>query len=81
MPALYCREHLVEFRLVRFGASKVTNASNVTRRDPRVVFSCLGNGNNAIGMREYLIVHGKARITEGGAPELLQRLAHLYPES
>jgi PPOX class probable F420-dependent enzyme len=48
------------------------------RRDPQVVFSCLGTGTNAAGLREYLVVHGKARITEGGAPALLQRLARLY---
>jgi hypothetical protein len=27
---------------------------------------------------EYLVVHGTARVTEGGAPDLLQRLAHTY---
>jgi PPOX class probable F420-dependent enzyme len=48
------------------------------QRDPRVVFSCLGRGKNALGLQEYLVVHGEARITEGGAPALLQRLAHLY---
>jgi len=47
-------------------------------RDPRIVFSCLGLGKNPLGLQEYLVVHGKARITEGGAPILLQRLAHLY---
>ena len=47
-------------------------------RDLRVVFSCLGGGTNALGLREYLVVHGEARITEGEAPALLQRLAHLY---
>ena len=29
-------------------------------------------------MREYLVVHGHGRIEEGGAPELLQRLAEVY---
>jgi hypothetical protein len=29
-------------------------------------------------MEEHLIVYGTARITEGGAPELLQRLAYTY---
>jgi hypothetical protein len=33
---------------------------------------------NSIGLREYLAVHGRGRIEEGGAPELLQRLAHVY---
>ena len=30
------------------------------------------------GLKQYLIVHGRARIERGGAPELLQRLAHVY---
>jgi hypothetical protein len=30
------------------------------------------------GLLQYLVVHGRARITEGGGPELLQELAHRY---
>jgi hypothetical protein len=30
------------------------------------------------GLKQYLVVHGRARVEEGGAPELLQRLAHVY---
>jgi len=48
------------------------------RRDPRVALSVEGTGVNPIGLRTYLVVHGAARVTEGGAPELLQRLAHVY---
>ena len=48
------------------------------RRDPRVALSMLARGKNAIGLQQYLVVYGKARITEGGAPVLLQRLAHIY---
>jgi PPOX class probable F420-dependent enzyme len=48
------------------------------RRDPRVVLSVEAGTRNAIGLDEYLVVHGRARITEGGAPELLQRLAQVY---
>jgi PPOX class probable F420-dependent enzyme len=47
-------------------------------RDPRVTLSVEAPGENAIGMKHYLVVHGKARITEGGAPELLQKLAATY---
>ena len=47
-------------------------------RDPRVSLSIEGAGTNAMGLREYLVVHGRARIVEGGGPELLQRLAHTY---
>jgi PPOX class probable F420-dependent enzyme len=47
-------------------------------RDPRVTLSVEAPGENAIGMKHYLVVHGKARITEGGAPELLQKLAETY---
>jgi PPOX class probable F420-dependent enzyme len=48
------------------------------QRDPRVVVSFEGGVSNEIGLRHYLVVHGTGRITEGGAPELLQRLAHGY---
>jgi PPOX class probable F420-dependent enzyme len=47
-------------------------------RDPRVSLSIEGTKSNAMGLREYLVVHGAARIEEGGGPELLQRLAHTY---
>jgi PPOX class probable F420-dependent enzyme len=47
-------------------------------RDPRVALSIEGTNTNPMGLREYLIVHGRARIEEGGGPELLQRLAHTY---
>ncbi|HZY01775.1 MAG TPA: PPOX class F420-dependent oxidoreductase [Dermatophilaceae bacterium] len=48
------------------------------RRDPRVVMSFEAEGGNAVGMRNYLVVHGRARITGGGAPELLNALAQTY---
>src|SRR6188472_2319370 len=48
------------------------------RRDPRVTLSLEGTEISGIGLKEYLVVHGNARIDEGGGPELLQRLAHTY---
>jgi PPOX class probable F420-dependent enzyme len=48
------------------------------RRDPRVSLSIESDQEGQMGMRHYLVVHGRARITEGGGPELLQRLAHTY---
>ena len=47
-------------------------------RDPRVSLSMESKHTNEMGMREYLVVHGHGRIEEGGAPELLQRLAYTY---
>jgi PPOX class probable F420-dependent enzyme len=47
-------------------------------RDPRVALSMEGRETNPIGLREYLVVHGTARIVEGGGPQLLQRLARTY---
>jgi PPOX class probable F420-dependent enzyme len=47
-------------------------------RDPRVALSIEAKGTNELGLQEYLVVHGRARIQEGGAPELLQRLAYTY---
>jgi PPOX class probable F420-dependent enzyme len=59
--------HLAERRKVR----------NI-RHDPRVVLSFETNRHNERGLVEYLVIHGTARITEGGAPSLLQRLARTY---
>src|SRR5438445_11481244 len=59
--------HLYEHRKVR----------NI-RRDPTVALSFEAPGTNDIGMRHYVVLYGRARITEGGAPELLQRLAEIY---
>lgn len=47
-------------------------------RDPRVAISIESDVVNDHGLREYLVVHGTARTTSGGAPELLQQLAHTY---
>ena len=48
------------------------------RRDPRVALSLETGVTNAMGLREYLVVHGRATIEDGGGPEWLQRLAHTY---
>jgi PPOX class probable F420-dependent enzyme len=48
------------------------------RRDPRVAISFETDTMNAMGLTEYLVVYGHARVTEGGAPELLQQLARTY---
>ena len=48
------------------------------RRDPRVTISATSNVTNDFGLREYLGVYGTAQVTEGGAAELLQKLAHTY---
>jgi PPOX class probable F420-dependent enzyme len=48
------------------------------RRDPRVAVSFEGIEIHPPGLREYLVVYGRAAIEEGGAPELLQELAHVH---
>jgi PPOX class probable F420-dependent enzyme len=48
------------------------------RRDPRVVISFEGSKIRPPGLREYLVIHGRATVEEGGAPELLQELAHVH---
>jgi PPOX class probable F420-dependent enzyme len=59
--------HLPEHRKIR----------NI-RNDSRVALSIETPERNPIGMNEYLVIYGTARVTEGGAPGLLQRLAHTY---
>ena len=48
------------------------------RRDPRVSLSIEAPEGDQWGMKNYLVVEGTARITEGGAPELLHDLAQRY---
>lgn len=48
------------------------------RRDPRVALSMVTGGKNEYGLDNYLVVYGLAGVTQGGAPELLQRLAEVY---
>ncbi len=59
--------HLSEHRKVR----------NI-RNDSRVALSIETNKRNAMGLNEYLVIYGTARITSGGAAELLQQLAYTY---
>jgi PPOX class probable F420-dependent enzyme len=59
--------HLGEYQKIR----------NV-RSDPRVVLTVESGTTNAAGLPEYLIIRGRARVTDGGAPALLQHLAQTY---
>ncbi len=47
-------------------------------RDPRVAVSLQANTKSSLELTEYAVLHGEAYITEGGAAELLQRLAEVY---
>ena len=44
-------------------------------RDPRVAVSFELPGTSGPGLQNYAVLRGTARITDGGAPELLQALA------
>jgi len=48
------------------------------RRDARIALSVPSTKRNPWGLLEYLVVYGTARVTEGGAAEMLQQLAHTY---
>lgn len=47
-------------------------------RDPRIVLALEGSGRNAMAMQEYVVLYGQATVTEGGAADLLRRLAKVY---
>lgn len=68
----YDDDHIVMATL--FDQRKLWNM----RRDPRVGLSFESDVVNRYGLKEYLVVDGLARVTEGGAAGLLQRLAHVY---
>lgn len=61
-------------------AAHVPNNQKVKniRRDGRVVLSVETDRMNAMGLTEYLVITGTARITEGGAVDVLRKLAKTY---
>lgn len=68
----------VEDDEVVFGTISDQRKLRNVRRDPRVTISIATDRTNALGLWEYLVIYGSGRVTEGGAPELLQKLAHTY---
>lgn len=54
-----------------------TKVKNI-RRDPRVAISLEAKTKSSMGLTEYAVLYGEARIEQGGAPELLQKLAEVY---
>jgi PPOX class probable F420-dependent enzyme len=48
------------------------------RADPRVALSFEAPGRTEYGLAPYLVLRGRARLTEGGAANLLHRLAQIY---
>lgn len=64
---------VIEFATM-FDQHKLANM----RRDPRVAISFEGTEVEPPGLRQYLVVRGTAAITEGGAADLLRRLAKRY---
>jgi PPOX class probable F420-dependent enzyme len=65
-------EHLVTAHLPK--NQKVKNVL----RDPRVVISLQANTKSNMELTEYAVLYGEAQVEEGGAPELLQKLAEVY---
>lgn len=47
-------------------------------KDGRVAISLQAGTKSAMGLTEYAVIYGHARITQGGAAALLQRLAYVY---
>lgn len=47
------------------------------QRDRRVALSIVTEGKTD-GLENYLVINGRASVTRGGAPDLLNRLARIY---
>jgi PPOX class probable F420-dependent enzyme len=48
------------------------------RRDPRVSLSFEATEHTGEGLHPYVVIRGRATITEGGALEVMDRLAEFY---
>jgi PPOX class probable F420-dependent enzyme len=58
-------------------SSRQRKLANI-RRDPRVALSIATGRPGPHGMEPYVVIHGRARVTEGGGADLLRRLAAVY---
>lgn len=47
-------------------------------RDPRVVVSFQANSHEGEGLYPYLVIQGRAQVSEGGALDVMDRLAEHY---
>jgi PPOX class probable F420-dependent enzyme len=77
-PQLSCAWVAVDGEEILSGHMQRRQKVRNVERDERVALSIEGQGFNEGGLREYLAVHGRARVQEGGAAALLQELAHVY---
>lgn len=68
----------IEDGVIVFGTLPDQRKLRNLRRDPRISIQVQSDRINEWGLREYLVVDGTARITDGGAAALLQRLARVY---
>jgi PPOX class probable F420-dependent enzyme len=68
----------VEGDVLLFGTLSNQRKLDNLRREPRATVSFESRDVDRHGLRPYLVAHGTATVSEGGAPELLQRLAHRY---
>jgi PPOX class probable F420-dependent enzyme len=48
------------------------------QRNPKLALSLEGDTREANGMQHSLLIHGTARVTEGGAAQLLYELGKVY---
>jgi len=64
-----------EFVIGHMAAHKKVMTFDATRESR---CHCLAIRQMRKGLREYVVIYGTARVTEGGAVDLLQRLARIY---
>jgi PPOX class probable F420-dependent enzyme len=67
-------DELVMATFFMLGQKKLRNL----RRDPRVVLSLEATEHTGEGLHPYVVIQGRARITEGGALEVMDHLAQDY---
>lgn len=68
----------VEDDEIVFGTLEDQRKLRNVRRDPRMVITIQSPRVNEWGLREYLVLEGRARVTDGAGAALLQRLARTY---
>jgi len=69
---------VVEDDEILFGCDRDSQKARNLRRNPSIVLSIEDEVRNVSGYQRHLVVRGTARLTDGPAPELMDRLAAKY---
>lgn len=72
---------IVEGDEIVFGCNRFSQKARNLRLDPSIVLSIEDDVRNGHGFQRHLVIRGKARLSNGPDPKLMDRLAAKYTDA